>query len=119
MRRVPVIVVVEDDWRTRHFICTVLKYSINAEVIEVLHAGDVPRRTIDLLISNVELDGAKSGIDVAREIAIRNPAAEVLLMSGRVRPPCDLHADWMFLSIPFPTATFLNCVNQLCGAPSR
>ena len=116
-----VILVVEDDWRTRHFICTVLKYSVNAQVIEsssprgaLFLARELECR-IDLLISNIDLGDAKTGMDVAREIVADNPSIGVLLMSGRRRiPPCEIPSAWMFLSIPFPTATFLNCVSQLC-----
>lgn len=215
-----VILVVEDDWRTRHFICTVLKYSVNAIVIESSSPRDalfVARELeyrIDLLISNIDLGDPKSGMDLAREIVGRtpwsldwsvagppaglfrtsqnvpeasagfhrlwwpagrclqggnrllerpvhhggkspampgspsvfptvgeideshvgvqsdnppvgawrggppesNPATSVLLMSGRKTvPPCDIPPAWKFLSIPFPTAAFLNCVSELCG----
>jgi DNA-binding response OmpR family regulator len=114
------ILVVEDDWRTRHFICTVLKYSVNALVMESSNPHDALvmarklERPIDLLISNIDLTEAKTGMDVAREIVADNPSTRVLLMSGRKIPPCDLPPAWRFLSIPFLTATFLNCVSQLC-----
>jgi CheY-like chemotaxis protein len=116
----PVIFVVEDDWRTRHFICTVLKYSVNALVIESSSPDDalvLARQLeyrIDLLISNIDLANAKTGMDAAREIVAKNPSARVLLMSGRRTPPRDIPPGWRFLSIPFPTAAFLNCVSQLC-----
>jgi|HubBroStandDraft_6_1064221.scaffolds.fasta_scaffold803086_1 hypothetical protein len=116
----PVIFVVEGDWRTRHFICTVLKYSISALVIESSSARDalVLAREIefriDLLISNIDMADAKAGIGAAREIVANNPSIRVLLMSGRETPPCDIPPAWRFLSIPFPTAAFLNCVSQLC-----
>jgi FixJ family two-component response regulator len=117
----PVILVVDDDWRTRDFVCTVLKYSIGALVIESSHPEDalvlargLGRRT-GLLISNVELAGAKTGMDLAREMVAGNASIKVLLLSGRELAPRDLPAAWRFLSIPFPTAAFLNCVNELCN----
>jgi hypothetical protein len=179
-----VILVVEDDWRTRHFICTVLKYSGNALVIEsssphnALFVARELEYRIDLLIANIDLGDAKTGMGLAREIVghgrkpaevgrtpwsaagpparpseVRrklpepsgfslplvasrpcrqddnppagpwrggppesNPATRVLLISGRRNvPPCDIPPTWKFLSIPFPTAAFLNYLSELCG----
>jgi FixJ family two-component response regulator len=118
----PVIFVVEDDWRTRDFICTVLKYSTNARVIEssgphdVLMPAQETERRIDLLIANVDLACAITGVDLACEIVANNSSTRVLLLSGRELPPCDIPPAWRFLSIPFPTATFLNCIRQLCDS---
>jgi len=115
-----IICVVENDWRTRHFICTILKYSVNAMVIEsssphnALFLARQLERRIDLLISNIDLGDAITGMDLAPEIVESNPSIRVLLMSGRRNvPPCDIPPAWTFLSIPFPTAAFLNCVSQL------
>jgi hypothetical protein len=158
-----VIFVVEEDWRTRHFICTILKYSVSAMVIEsssphnaLFLARELEYR-IDLLITNIDLGDAKTGLDLAREIVGRtpwsatgppaspsevrrkhheprgfslplvagrppesNPATRVLLISGRRNvPPCDIPPTWKFLSIPFPTAAFLDCVSQLYGEVDR
>ena len=61
----PVIFVVEDDWRTRHFICTVLKYSARALVIEFSSPQDalaVAREHecgIDMLIASLDWDDSK------------------------------------------------------------
>jgi hypothetical protein len=68
-----VILVVEDDWRTRHFIGAVLKYSVNALAIESSSPRDalvLARKLecrIDLPISNIDLADAKTGMDAARE----------------------------------------------------
>jgi hypothetical protein len=112
---------VETDWRTRHFICTVLKYSVNAMVIEsssphsALFLARQLESRIDLLISNTDLGDAITGMDLAREIVESNPSIRVLLMSGRRRvPPCDIPPAWTFSATPFPAGAFLNCVNQLC-----
>jgi DNA-binding NtrC family response regulator len=113
-----VIFVVEDDWRTRHFICTVLKYSANALIIEssnpqeaLVRARELAYR-IDLLISNID---SKTGMDFVHEMVANNPSTGVLLMSGRETLPCDIPRAWRFLSIPFLTAAFLDCVSELCG----
>jgi hypothetical protein len=115
-----VILVVEDDWRTRHFIGTVLKYSTGAVVMESSSPHDalVLARNlgyrIDLLIFNIGWHVARMSMDLASGIVGTNPSMKVLLMAGRGVPPCDILPDWRFLSIPFPTADFLDCVSQLC-----
>jgi two-component SAPR family response regulator len=115
----PVIFVVENDWRTRRFICTVLKYSARALVVEssspheaLLQARQIGRG-IDILIADTELAG-ESNIDLARQIAAANPSMGVLLISARSRPPVDIPSTWQFLSIPFQTAAFFHSVSQLC-----
>jgi DNA-binding NtrC family response regulator len=121
----PLIFVVEDDWRTRRFICTVLKYATNAHVMEAscahtaLSMAQALDRPIDLLISEVDLAGAECGLDLPRKMAARSPSMNVLLVSFRDCPPGNTPPAWRFLSIPFPTATFLSCVNQLCGSSKR
>jgi hypothetical protein len=147
-----VIFVVEDDWRTRHFICTVLKYSVSAMVFLARELA----YCIDLLISNIEVGRTPwsaagppaSPSEVRRKLLngagfhrLWRPAwprrqdgdppagpwrggpPEVnpsTSMSGRRNvPPCDIPAAWRFLSIPFPTAAFLDCVRQLCGEVDR
>jgi DNA-binding NtrC family response regulator len=106
------IFVVVDDWRTRHFICTILKYSTRARVVESSHAQEALQLAqkssarVDLLIANV-------GMELAHEIAGRHASAKVLLMSGRSAPPNNLPGAWRFLSIPFQTSVFLQCVSEL------
>jgi DNA-binding NarL/FixJ family response regulator len=98
-----VIFVVEDNWRTRNFICTVLKYSDDARVIESSNAHDalVMARElacgIDLLISNIDLADARTGMDLAREIVANNPSTRVLLLSLKELPPSDFPLTWKFL----------------------
>ena len=116
----PLILVVEDDWRALRFICTVLKYSTDALVIASSRPGHALwmsrslERPIDLLIMGIELEDPANGIGLARKIAAGHPSMGVLLMSGR-NPPPDLPSAWRFLSIPFPTAAFLDCVSHFCG----
>ncbi|HLK64442.1 MAG TPA: response regulator [Bryobacteraceae bacterium] len=120
--REPMILIVENDWRTSRFIRTILKYETNALVMEAscpraaLLMAKALDRPIDLLIVEVELAHAKSGLDLAREIAAITPSIKVLLMSFRDGPPCNTPPAWRFLSIPFRTETFLSCVSQLCDS---
>lgn len=117
----PRILVVDDDVRTRHFVCTVLKYFTRARVIDAsspsaaLSLAQTLDGPLDLLISDVELSDAKTGLDLAREMAVVHPSMQVVLMSGRDLPPCRMPAAWRFLAKPFPTQALLECVEELCG----
>ena len=117
----PLILVVDDDSRTRRFVCTVLKYFTGAVVMEAaspkaaLLMALALDRPIDLLVSDIELADAKSGTDLAREVTAASPTTDILLMSGRDCPPCNIPAEWRFLSKPFPTAALLDCVRALLG----
>jgi hypothetical protein len=109
------ILLLEEDWRTRRFIGTVLKYATDAVVIEASCAKTVvsAERPIDLLIAGIESENAAAGIEEVREIAAGNPSMRVLLMSFCDRLPCEIPAGWRFLSIPFPTSDFVDCVTEL------
>ena len=109
------IFVVEDDTKTRQFICTILRYATEALLLEAsdpqvaLTKARALCRPIDILIS-----AANTGVDLAREIAVYNPSMKVLLISGRDSPPCGIPAAWRFLAKPFPIKTFLSYVDELC-----
>jgi two-component system, response regulator PdtaR len=116
----PLILLVDDDSRTRRFVVALLKYSAENHVVEAGSPGEafaIARelgRPIDLLISDIELGDAKTGIDLAGEIAAGNPLMQVLLISGRDRPPREIPPGWRFLAKPFAIAAFLECVRKLC-----
>ena len=115
----PLVLLIEEDWRTRRFIATELKYALQARVIELSSACEAPAplraldRSIDLLI----VDAAE--YDLARELAAGNPGCKVLLISSATCPPRGLPAAWQFLSIPFTTAAlleFAGAAESLCAA---
>jgi CheY-like chemotaxis protein len=118
----PVVLVVEDDPRTLHFILTLLRYASPARVLDAsdphraLSAARDAAHPVDLLISDVDLTAGKTGIDLARELAAENGSMKVVLMSARVLPPGALPPQWRFLAKPFPIAALLDCVNEL-GIP--
>jgi DNA-binding NtrC family response regulator len=97
-----------------------LKRSTNAFVIEASSpygALSIARsigRPIDLLVSDIDLHAAKTGLELAREIAANNPSAAVLLMSGGDSPVGAIPAEWRFLAKPFPLEVLLDCVSELC-----
>lgn len=116
----PAILVVEDDWSVRRFICAVLKHATKAAVIEAADPESAYSKTaelaqpIDVLISDIHLSARTTGIDLAHEIVARHPSAKVLLMSAADCAQSDIPPEWSFLAKPFPIAVFLDCVTSLC-----
>jgi DNA-binding NtrC family response regulator len=121
----PAILVVEDDWSVRRFLCNILRHATPALVVDAADpfaALSIVRkigRPIDLLISDINLSAAISGIDLARELAATNPSMKVLLMSGVDCPQYEISPAWQFVAKPFPIKIFLDCVNALCRSGSE
>ena len=116
--REPLMLLVEEDWRMRRFLCTVLKYATKALVIEAADAAAGMARAaeldrpIDLLICGAGAEG--SGIALARALAAGDPAMPVLLLAAGRVPPSAVPSGWRLLEVPFQTAAFLECVSELC-----
>lgn len=117
----PAILVVEDEPRIRHFVCTLLRRATTLPVAEaedpftalsIAHKSSGP---IDLLISDINLTTHITGIDLALELGRTNPTMKVLLMSG-ADPPREIPAGWKFLPKPFTAESFLACIASLCRA---
>lgn len=121
----PAILVVEDDWGVRRFLCTILRHATPALVVDVadpcaaLSVACKIGRPIDLLISDINLSADINGIDLARELAATNPSMKVLLMSAGDCPQYGIAPAWQFLAKPFPIKIFLECVNALCRCGSE
>jgi CheY-like chemotaxis protein len=118
----PLVLVVEDDARTLQFILTLLRYASPALVLEAsdphgaLQAAGAIGRPIDLLISDIDLSDAMTGIDLARELAARHRSMKVVLMSACDLLQSGLPPEWRFLGKPFPIAALLDCVGD-SGVP--
>ena len=121
----PAILVVEDDWSIRRFLCTILRQATPALVIDTadpyaaLSIAQKIGRPVDLLISDINLSAGINGIDLARELATTNPSMKVLLMSAGNCPQYEISPTWQFLAKPFPIEIFLECVNALCHSGSE
>jgi DNA-binding NtrC family response regulator len=115
----PVIFVVEDDLRVRHFICTLLRHMTSAHVsdtvdpFEALSMSCTLDGRVELLISDVNLRASMSGIDLARRLMAANPFMKVLLMSAADCPLSTIPETWRFLAKPFALDNFVNCFRAL------
>ena len=116
----PVIFVVDDDFRIRHLIGTLLRRLTPAAVTEAAdpHAALLMARNIggpiDLLISDIDLRASINGVDLARALARANPSMNVLLISAVERPPSWIPETWRFLAKPFTLESFLASIGPLC-----
>jgi DNA-binding NtrC family response regulator len=115
----PAILVVEDDSSIRRFICTLLRHTITATLVDVadpftaLSSARSMDSPIELLISDIDLSSSMNGIDLARQLLFANPSMKVLLMSGSDGPPAEMPRNWRFVSKPFSIQSFLDCVLDL------
>ena len=121
----PLILVVEDDASIRRFLCTLLKRTTCALVMDAAApdlAWSMARsigQPIDLLISDIDLGTSMNGVELARALSASELAIHVLLMSAGKYPENGIPSNWRFLEKPFPVAELLDCVNALCGIASQ
>ena len=70
----PAILVVEDDSSIRRFICTLLRHTITASLVDVadpfaaLSAARSMDTPIELLISDIDLSSSMNGVELARQL---------------------------------------------------
>jgi DNA-binding NtrC family response regulator len=59
---------------------------------------------IDLLLSDFQMPGGMSGVDLATAMTLERPQLKVLLMSGFPEGMLVLNEGWHFLAKPFVTS---------------
>ncbi len=120
----PLILVVDDDARTRRFVRAVVAYAMAsadavADVIEAedfFDAHDSARgatRPVDLLITDIGLGKGKSGVELAWDLSSISPRIRILLMSGTDVRENDLPKEWHFLAKPFCMSDMVELVKAL------
>lgn len=121
----PLILLVDDDASVRRFVRAVVTYAIASSEIaaDVMEAADpfeavsiarVVGRSIDLLISDINLKSSASGMDLARELSFTNPAMRILLMSATDSWNSRMPKGWHFLAKPFRMSELVRLINSLC-----
>ena len=120
----PLILVVDDDARTRRFVRAVVAYAMTsvgtvADVIEAENfsgahsSASGAARPIDLLITDIRLGMGKSGVELARDLSSTNLRMRILLMSGTDVLENDLPKEWHFLAKPFRMSDMVELVKAL------
>ncbi len=82
-------------------------YGAGFEVCEAASAREAltvldERPDVSVLLTDVQMPGRMSGVDLAKHVREKHPAIAVLLVSGCKRPD-ELPAEVEFLSKPCPT----------------
>jgi two-component system, response regulator PdtaR len=86
---------VADELRIAGF--TVVECRSADEAFELVKAGG----NFDLLLTDVQMPGARNGLDLAREVAALRPELPVIITSGNLAPSQAEQFD-AFLPKPFP-----------------
>lgn len=122
-RRVPTIVLVEDESFVRRLTAEVLtsagyRLLVAASAVEALAACHDTMQTIDLLLADIVLPDM-SGRELATRFQNCRPGARVLLMSGYPEQLacCDTPATTrMYLAKPFSVGVLLRRVREILDA---
>ena len=68
---------------------------------------------INVLVTDIVLEGARSGLDLAEEVHSRRPDVAIIILSGEVRPDTDkLPRNALFCTKPCAPGALLELVNK-------
>src|ERR1700744_4294647 len=107
MGQMKTILVVDDDAAILALVSKMLSENDKYRVltaksgVEGLEQSRNFKGEITLLLSDVQMPGGMSGVDLATAMAIDQPELNVLLMSGFSNRPVALRRRWRFLDKPF------------------
>jgi CheY-like chemotaxis protein len=114
------VLVVEDQPLVRIFIADFLEEA-GFKVFEAVDANEAitvlsARPDVQAAITDIELPGGMSGLELAKVVQERWPGTGILVTSGRERPgPEDLSETVAFLAKPFLPETVISVIRQLAG----
>ncbi|KPH06225.1 response regulator (plasmid) [Rhizobium acidisoli] len=117
------VLIVEDDLLIR----MVLADTLAEEGYDVIEAGNVleavavlGRRKIDAVITDVDMPGGLSGLDLARMISSSDMKVPVIITSGGsiVRPE-ELPSDAVFMPKPYGMNAISAMVGEMTAAETR
>jgi CheY-like chemotaxis protein len=67
----------------------------------------------DILVTDINLEGTRNGIELARSVAERWPHVRIVIVSGSVRPKGDQYPEKaIFFTKPYPPGALLTLVND-------
>jgi CheY-like chemotaxis protein len=76
----------------------VIRATSSGEAMAILEGGRVP----SILVTDINLDGESSGLELARSVAERWPEVKLLIVSGECRPGQDLYPEQaVFFTKPY------------------
>ena len=110
------ILLVDDDTLVLNFCARVLQGIEGLEVLKADGSGQAIRVAseypgpIPLLLSDISMPGAMTGLELAQNLTAFRPDMKVVLMSGQVRESADFKPGWQFLKKPFLPGTLVAAV---------
>ncbi len=113
-----VVLLIEDELQVRKLISEVL-HQAGYQVIaassgpDAIRAFNRSKKNIDLVIADVDLSGAMSGLEIAERLEAMRPDLRILLMSGSVRYSIAFEDNLHFIRKPFAPAQFLSKVKEV------
>ena len=111
------VLVVEDDPTLLEFTAELLKddgldvirASDCEEAIAILEDGRIP----SILVTDIDLPGCKTGLDLASQVAERWPEVRLLIVSGQVRPPRgDYPEKAVFFTKPYAHGALVSMIRS-------
>jgi CheY-like chemotaxis protein len=113
-----VILVVEDEPLVRLFLTDFLDEA-GFKVFEAVNGDEAmtilqARPDIQVIISDIEMPGSMSGLELARAVHERWPGIGIVMTSGQARPgPDDLSEKVAFLAKPYLPDTVITLIEQM------
>jgi two-component system, response regulator PdtaR len=111
------VLLVEDDSQLRSFMSDLLTdhglavtcASNGSEAMTALERGPLP----SILVTDINLGGEASGLDLALVVAERWPQVRLLIISGEVRPAHDQYPERaMFFTKPFAIGALISMIRS-------
>lgn len=118
MQQEGTILLVEDQLPVRKLVSEILN-NAGYEVVSASSGPDAIQafnnwsQSIHLLVSDIDLAGAMSGVDLAEHLITVRPDVRVLLMSGSPEPSLAFLDKLHFIRKPFTSAQFLDKVKEV------
>lgn len=117
------VLIVEDEFLIR----MVLADTLADEGYKVIEAGNVleavailGQRKVDAVVTDVDMPGGLSGLDLAKMISTTHRNVPVIIASGRHRPTIeDIPGDAAFVSKPYRMDTIAAMVGEMTSGVQR
>lgn len=117
------VLIVEDEFLIR----MVLADTLHAEGYDVVEAGNVleavailGQRQVDAVITDVDMPGGLSGLDLARLMSIKHANVPVIVASGgHLLRTADMPGDAVFVPKPYGMAAMATMIDEMTSVDKR
>jgi CheY-like chemotaxis protein len=118
----PVVLVVEDQVLVREDMIDVLEKH-GFEALRAADAGGAlavlgDRPDVEAVFTDIQMPGARDGLDLARHVAARHPDIAILVTSGRsYMAPAGLPTGSRFIPKPYMPNAVVRMLREMIGEP--